>query len=210
MGYQQDKYNQDQTAKAEAQDRVNAYLAAYGNVADLDPSLIRNSGYTQSELDTIARYYADQRAQEQAAAAKKNTGGGTGGGGNTTQKPTLTAAQTLTALENGIVNDQTLAAYEYYFGEPWRDTSIPVQLPTPTAGTLPSTVATIPSSVRLNDAINTPLSTDEWITIRNNATSYLQQGDKESLVKYMDPILDKLSQDQMNAFYRLLRTYGYV
>lgn len=52
-------------------------------------------------------------------------------------------------------------------------------------------------------------NTDEWITIRNNATSYLQQGDKESLSKYMDPILDKLSQDQMNAFYKLLQTYGY-
>ena len=116
MGYQQDKYNQDQNAKAEAQDRVNAFLAAYGNVADLDPTLVRNSGYTQSELDTIARYYADQRAQEQAAASKKNT---SSGGGNTTQKPTLTAAQTLSALESGIVNDSTKAAYEYYYGQPW-------------------------------------------------------------------------------------------
>lgn len=81
MGYQQDKYNQDQNAKAEAQDRVNAYLAAYGNVADLDPSLIRNSGYTQSELAALEQYYANQQAQEAAAKnAKKTTGGSTGGG----------------------------------------------------------------------------------------------------------------------------------
>ena len=76
MGYQQDKYNQNQNTKAEAQDRINAYLAAYGSLADLDPALVRSSGYTQSELDTIARYYADQLAQEQTAAAKKGNPGG--------------------------------------------------------------------------------------------------------------------------------------
>ena len=122
MGYQSDKannqYTQGQNAKAEAQDRVNSYLAAYGSVADLDPDLVRSSGYTQSELAAIERYYADQRAKEAAAAAKGNdSGGGTGG----TQKPTLTAAQTLAALENGIVNDSTKAAYEYYYGQPWED-----------------------------------------------------------------------------------------
>lgn len=109
------------TNKAEAQDRVNAYLAAYGSVADLDPALVETSGYTASELAALEQYYANQQAQEAAAAAKKNTGsgGGTGGGGTTTQKPNLTAAQTLTALENGIVNDTTKAAYEYYYGQAW-------------------------------------------------------------------------------------------
>lgn len=111
------------TNKAEAQDRINAYLAAYGSVADLDPALVETSGYTASELAALEQYYANQQAQEAAAAAKKNTGsgsgGGTGGGGNTTQKPTLTAAQTLNALESGVVNDTTKAAYEYYYGQPW-------------------------------------------------------------------------------------------
>lgn len=112
MGYQQDKYNteytQGQNAKADAQDRVNAYLAAYGSVADLDPDLVRNSGYTQSELATIEQYYKDQKKAEEAK-----------GSGN--QKPTLTAAQVLKALEDGVVNDTTKAAYEYYFGQPWED-----------------------------------------------------------------------------------------
>lgn len=34
-------------------------------------------------------------------------------------KPELTAAQVLKALESGVVNDSTMAAYEYYFGESW-------------------------------------------------------------------------------------------
>lgn len=111
------------TNKAEAQDRINAYLAAYGSVAELDPALIATSGYTASELAALEQYYANQQAQEAAAAAKKNagSGGGTGGGGNTTRKPTLTAAQTLKALESGVVNDTTKAAYEYYYGQPWED-----------------------------------------------------------------------------------------
>lgn len=120
MGYQQDKYNQDQNAKAEAQDRINSYLAAYGSLGDLDADLIATSGYTQGELAALEQYYADQKAQEAAAAAKKNTGSGSGNGGGT-QKPTLTAAQTLSAMENGIVNDTTKAAYEYYYGQAWED-----------------------------------------------------------------------------------------
>lgn len=44
-------------------------------------------------------------------------------GGGTMAKPTLTAAQTLTALKNGVVNDTTLAAYEYYYGEPYGGTA---------------------------------------------------------------------------------------
>ena len=36
-----------------------------------------------------------------------------------TYKPTLTAAQVLDALNNGVVNDTTLAAYQHYFGQPW-------------------------------------------------------------------------------------------
>lgn len=115
------EYERNQITKAEVQERINAHLAAYGSVSDLDPALVEASGYTASEMAALEQYYANQQAQEAAAAAKKNTGsgGGTGGGGNTTQKPTLTAAQTLTALESGVVNDTTKAAYEYYYGQPW-------------------------------------------------------------------------------------------
>ena len=44
---------------------------------------------------------------------------GLASGAGTVQEPTLTASQTLNALKNGVVNDTTLAAYEYYFGEPY-------------------------------------------------------------------------------------------
>ena len=44
-------------------------------------------------------------------------------GSTTASKPTLTAAQTLTALKSGVVNDTTLAAYEYYYGEPYGGTA---------------------------------------------------------------------------------------
>lgn len=132
------------TNKAEAQDRINAYLAAYGSVADLDPALVETSGYTASELAALEQYYANQQAQEAAAAAKKNagsgSGGGTGGGGNTTRKPTLTAAQTLKALESGVVNDTTKAAYEYYYGQPWESEA--EQEPKQTGGTPTSSYGT--------------------------------------------------------------------
>lgn len=129
------------TNKAEAQDRINAYLAAYGSVADLDPALVETSGYTASELAALEQYYANQQAQEAAAATKQNTGsgGGTGGGGNTTQKPTLTAAQTLNALESGVVNDTTKAAYEYYYGQPWE--AAEGEEPTEEAGAADATVS---------------------------------------------------------------------
>jgi hypothetical protein len=127
-----ERYNQEYsdsqaaTSKADAQNRINAYLAAYGTVKDLDPALVSASGYTQSELNTLAKYYADQKAQEQAAAARKSSGSGgsrsgSSSGSKSSGKPTLTAAQTLNALENGVVNDTTRAAYEYYYGQPYDD-----------------------------------------------------------------------------------------
>ena len=122
-----ERYNQEYsdsqaaTSKADAQNRINAYLAAYGAVKDLDPNLVSASGYTQSELNTLAKYYADQKAQEQAAALKSSSSSRSSSGSKSSGKPTLTAAQTLNALENGIVNDTTRAAYEYYYGQPYDD-----------------------------------------------------------------------------------------
>ena len=128
-----ERYNQEYsdsqaaTSKADAQNRINAYLAAYGAVKDLDADLVSASGYTQSELNTLAKYYADQKAQEQAAALKSSSssrsssGSSSSSGSKSSGKPTLTAAQTLNTLKNGIVNDTTRAAYEYYYGQPYDD-----------------------------------------------------------------------------------------
>lgn len=66
--------------------------------------------------------YEDKLAYDRAQDALKGTGSGNSGGSNpgkSPSKPTLTAAQTLAALENGVINDTTKAAYEYYYGEPY-------------------------------------------------------------------------------------------
>lgn len=117
---------QSENQKSAARDRIAAYLAAGGKIADLDQDLIAASGLTTSELIAQENYYAKQDAQQQASAARKSSGSGgsrsgSSSGSKSSGKPTLTAAQTLNALENGIVNDTTRAAYEYYYGQPYDD-----------------------------------------------------------------------------------------
>lgn len=111
-------------AQADARERIAAYLIARGKLADLDPDLITASGYTQAELAALEQYYANN----------ENSTGGT----KTTKKPNLTAAQVIEALAEGIVNETTLAAYEYYFGEPWEDEKEEETTVTPTSGYGPS------------------------------------------------------------------------
>lgn len=73
-----------------------------------------------------ARYdeqWAYEMAQDQLKASSSGGSGGSrsSGGSGGKSKPTLTAAQTLSALEKGVINETTKAAYEYYFGEPYED-----------------------------------------------------------------------------------------
>ena len=115
--WEREKYGntQSENQKSAAQDRIAAYLAAGGKIADLDQDLIAASGLTTSELIAQENYYAKQNAQK----AKSTSSGSSSSSG----KPKLTAAQVLKALEDGIVNDTTKAAYEYYYGQPWDDGS---------------------------------------------------------------------------------------
>lgn len=174
------EYNRGQVTKAEAQDRINAYLAAYGSVDDLDPALIAASGYTQSELSYLEKYYADQKAQEAAAAAKKKTGsgGGTGGGGNTSHKPTLTAAQTLKALESGVVNDTTKAAYKYYYGQPWEgeENSGEAVIITPTFRDYSEAVAYMRKNGVPNGNASGAMTQSEWARRKSSYQQYGQGG----------------------------------
>lgn len=63
-----------ETGKADARDRVNAYLAAGGSAANLDRALLQQSGYSDAEIAAFEKYYAQQLA---AANAKgKSSGGG--------------------------------------------------------------------------------------------------------------------------------------
>ena len=59
-----------ETGRADARDRVNAYLAAGGSAASLDRSLLEASGYSDAEIAAFEKYYAQQ------LAAKKSTGKG--------------------------------------------------------------------------------------------------------------------------------------
>lgn len=97
------RYNREQAEKAEAQERVNDYLAALGQASGLDSALVEQSGYTQAELSALEQYYANQTAM------------GT--------KPALTAAQVRSAIKAGNLTPNVLSAYEYYYGVPYSSTS---------------------------------------------------------------------------------------
>lgn len=85
-------------------------LAAYG-----DFSGYAALGYTAAEIAAMKTAYDKAVAAEAAASVKTQN--------YTPWKPLLTAAQTMDALERGIVNDSTLAAYEYWYGQPWQQVS---------------------------------------------------------------------------------------
>lgn len=99
-----------QQEKADLLDMAET-MAAYG-----DFSGYKALGYTDEQIATLTSGY-----QAQLAAKSKSSGGG-GGGNPTTSKPKLTLPQTLEALENGIINESTMAAYEYYYGQPYDNT----------------------------------------------------------------------------------------
>ncbi len=60
------EYADNQTAqkKADAQQRIQAFLAAYGKVSALDPELVKESGYSQAELAALEAYYTEQHNKE--------------------------------------------------------------------------------------------------------------------------------------------------
>lgn len=103
-------YTVDQDTRNWARDQIWQSVAELGvSVSGLDPELVTQSGYTEDELARMEKFYLDNQ---------KPKATGAGGGGNP-KKPNLTAEQVLDALESGVVNDTTKAAYEYYFGQPW-------------------------------------------------------------------------------------------
>lgn len=94
-----------ETDRAQAEEMAET-LAAHG-----DYSGYKALGYTDEQISVM-------QAAHKAANTPKSTGGST----PKATKPNLTAAQTLAALKDGIVNDTTLAAYKYYYGQDWEDT----------------------------------------------------------------------------------------
>ena len=79
---EQNELSSQRQAQADAQDRINNFIAAGGSVANLDPSLIEASGYSPAELTAMETYYAQQAAAEAAKAAGKSSGGSRSSGGS--------------------------------------------------------------------------------------------------------------------------------
>lgn len=91
-------YEREQTARAEAQQRIKEYLSALGTVSGLDSALVEQSGYTAGELNALEVYYAQQTEES---------------------KPTLTEAAVRANIKAGNLSPSVLSAYEYYYGVPY-------------------------------------------------------------------------------------------
>lgn len=108
-----DLYDRANMARQYAQDDYNRYVDDWNRWAD-----DRNFAYNAYRDRVEDQRYEDQLAyerQQDALATQQNSIG--------TTKPNLTAAQTLNAIKNGVINDTTMSAYEYYFGEPYGGTT---------------------------------------------------------------------------------------
>lgn len=64
-----------------------------------------------------ALYEEYVRQQNLYAKYGGQTGGSGSSGGSTVVKPTLTASQVQSALKNGIVTDDVISAFDYYYGQ---------------------------------------------------------------------------------------------
>lgn len=105
-------YNRTQAESSTAYDRAMQLLSA-GVMPD--STVLNRAGLTGSQANQmLAAAQATVRSSGGSSGGRRSSGGGAGG-----SKPRLTAAQVFSALENGVVNDTTLAGYEYYFGQPW-------------------------------------------------------------------------------------------
>lgn len=96
------------TDKAEAKERVDAFLAAGGSAAKLDSSLIAASGYTTQEMEQLERYYALQAALQQ----QSRKSGSSGSGASSAKKSTATTGSTYEGLYNAGIRTEG-EAYAY-------------------------------------------------------------------------------------------------
>lgn len=96
------------TDKANAKERVDAYLAAGGSAAKLDSALVAASGYTTQEMEQLERYYALQAALQQQNSRSASSGSGT----SSAKKSTATTGSTYEGLYNAGVRTEG-EAYAY-------------------------------------------------------------------------------------------------
>lgn len=146
-----DLYDRANMARQYAQDDYNRYLDEWDQW-----NTNRNFDYQLSRDAIEDQRYADNLAYEREQAEQQST---------SIEKPNLTAAQTLTAIKNGIINDTTMSAYEYYFGEPYGGT------------TVTGTPADKPKK-KVSGYDNGSLSTSEVKRMQEDINKYLPEGEK--------------------------------
>ena len=97
-------------AKA-AQEQTSAYADALKYLINRQDAIDARQESYERENAARAAAYAEKLAEERRKAETAE---------EQASKPTLTVAQVNAALKAGILTDAVLAAYEYYYGEPYR------------------------------------------------------------------------------------------
>ena len=106
------------------------YAAQLNKIAQMEAMGDYSQSYLKPYLTMARQQKLAEQAQAQAKAEqqefenwlaiqklrKTGSGGSSGGGGTPAYKPTLTAAQARDAIANGIITQQTVDAYNYYYG----------------------------------------------------------------------------------------------
>ena len=114
-------YGREQDAIAQRSSALSTIMGMIQSGMTLDsvPSyLLDQAGLTGDQYGSMSR---DAAAQLAAQAAMKSSGGSSrrSSSGSESAKPKLTAAQVRSAIKDGIVSDEVMSAYEYWFGEPY-------------------------------------------------------------------------------------------
>lgn len=91
-------------------------LAKYQAEQTGDYSLFAQFGYTAEQIAALEEAWKREHMQLYNSGI---SGTRSGGGGSGTQKPTLTAAQAMSAIESGMVTPGVKSAFEYYYGVPY-------------------------------------------------------------------------------------------
>ena len=98
-----------------AADSVNAYADALKFLINRQDSIdARQEAYAREDAQRAVAY-----AQQQAALERRNELARQEAA-QAAAKPTLTVAQVNAAIKAGILTDAVLAAYEYYYGEAYK------------------------------------------------------------------------------------------
>jgi len=125
---------EQERARQEGIATVGQYYDDYARQLNQIEQMEAMGDYSQSYLKPYLRMARQQKQAEQAQAQAKaeqqefenwlamqklrktGSGGSSGGGGTPTYKPTLTAAQARDAIANGVITQETVDAYNFYYG----------------------------------------------------------------------------------------------